>query len=423
MDRIPRPAQTKPLEMLSSLKGIAVPGAGGDQEGEGSGSPEHELHPHLRDAGVHVPVHFRRELQHSRPEVDGVLTSRWREPPARDPVPGAGRHVLRLQLESAEPQSSSGPEEVEEARRKMAAIEAVKRGVTTGGRRVPWALSGRRGGWRNAGTPFGEGEEGGDRPDLHGRTHGRPLALEVLPGVLRPGRTPASVGFEEANAIFYESVRGADRPHAPTKTARAKTIDADIVISSRQTPGTSPTSPRGRWQTAARRPSRSPRCCCAASGGSSRTSRRRRSRRRRTGPCRVRETVLPGREQDWPGCRGCSSGRRGCSRRRTGSDHGKETTFPSRSRGARRSPAPASSTCPTAEIFTAPSRDLHRRKIFFEFPAIAGGREVAGIRLTFRKGRVVEASAEKNGGYLKRCSLPTAGASVLGEFGIGERGG
>jgi aminopeptidase len=48
---------------------------------------------------------------------------------------------------------------------------------------------------------------------------------------------------------------------------------------------------------------------------------------------------------------------------------------------------------------------------------------VAGIRLTFRKGRVVEASADKNEGYLKEMLAADRGASVLGEFGIGANAG
>src|SRR5512143_2879214 len=70
MDRIPQPCcETKPLEMLSSLKGIHVLERGGAEKGEAADPAEHELHPHLRDARVHVPIHFRGELQHHRPEV------------------------------------------------------------------------------------------------------------------------------------------------------------------------------------------------------------------------------------------------------------------------------------------------------------------------------------------------------------------
>jgi len=41
----------------------------------------------------------------------------------------------------------------------------------------------------------------------------------------------------------------------------------------------------------------------------------------------------------------------------------------------------------------------------------------------FRKGRVVEASAAKNEGYLKEMLAADKGASMLGEFGIGANAG
>ncbi|HJX14969.1 MAG TPA: aminopeptidase, partial [Candidatus Deferrimicrobiaceae bacterium] len=58
-----------------------------------------------------------------------------------------------------------------------------------------------------------------------------------------------------------------------------------------------------------------------------------------------------------------------------------------------------------------------------EFPAIAGGREVSGIRLRFEKGKVVEATAEKNEGYLTEMLAADSGACRLGEFGIGANAG
>ena len=61
---------------------------------------------------------------------------------------------------------------------------------------------------------------------------GRPLALEVYREVLRAGAHPLlSVGFEEANEIFYEEASGEQIAHMPpTKMREAKTIDADIII-------------------------------------------------------------------------------------------------------------------------------------------------------------------------------------------------
>jgi aminopeptidase len=78
---------------------------------------------------------------------------------------------------------------------------------------------------------------------------------------------------------------------------------------------------------------------------------------------------------------------------------------------------------PDGEIFTAPVENSTEGRVCFEFPAIAGGREVSGIRLVFRKGRVVEATAEKNEGYLKEMLAADRGAAVLGEFGIGANAG
>mgnify|MGYP000049648353 CR=1 FL=1 len=61
---------------------------------------------------------------------------------------------------------------------------------------------------------------------------GRPLALEIYRELLRAGAHPLlSVGFEEANAIFYEEASAEQIAHMPpTKMREAKTIDADIVI-------------------------------------------------------------------------------------------------------------------------------------------------------------------------------------------------
>jgi aminopeptidase len=50
---------------------------------------------------------------------------------------------------------------------------------------------------------------------------------------------------------------------------------------------------------------------------------------------------------------------------------------------------------------------------------VHGGREVQGIRLTFRAGRVVDASAAKGEEFLLRMLDQDAGARVLGEVAIG----
>jgi len=74
---------------------------------------------------------------------------------------------------------------------------------------------------------------------------------------------------------------------------------------------------------------------------------------------------------------------------------------------------------PDGEVFTAPVEDSTEGHVFYEFPAIYGGREVTGIRLTFKKGLVTEATAEKNQDLLRAMLDMDPGARRLGEFGIG----
>lgn len=74
---------------------------------------------------------------------------------------------------------------------------------------------------------------------------------------------------------------------------------------------------------------------------------------------------------------------------------------------------------PDGEVFCGPVETSTQGKIAFSFPAIRGGREVTGIKLTFKDGKVVKATAEKNEDYLKRMLNTDPGAKRLGEFGIG----
>lgn len=78
---------------------------------------------------------------------------------------------------------------------------------------------------------------------------------------------------------------------------------------------------------------------------------------------------------------------------------------------------------PSGEIFTAPVEDSVNGEITYTYPAIHGGREVEGIRLVFKDGRVAEAHARKNEDYLRRMLESDAGAKTLGEFGVGANSG
>lgn len=74
---------------------------------------------------------------------------------------------------------------------------------------------------------------------------------------------------------------------------------------------------------------------------------------------------------------------------------------------------------PDGEIFTGPVEDATEGVVAYSFPAVHGGREVDGIRLTFKAGRVVDASATRGEEFLIAMLDQDAGARVLGEIAIG----
>lgn len=74
---------------------------------------------------------------------------------------------------------------------------------------------------------------------------------------------------------------------------------------------------------------------------------------------------------------------------------------------------------PDGEVFYAPVEDSVEGTIYYELPAIYMGREVNGVRLTFKGGKVVEASATSGEALLHQLLDSDEGARRLGEFGIG----
>jgi aminopeptidase len=74
---------------------------------------------------------------------------------------------------------------------------------------------------------------------------------------------------------------------------------------------------------------------------------------------------------------------------------------------------------PCGEIFTGPVEDSANGEISFHLPTVFGGREVAGVRLRFRDGLVVDASAERGEHLLTEMLDSDPGARRLGELGIG----
>jgi aminopeptidase len=78
---------------------------------------------------------------------------------------------------------------------------------------------------------------------------------------------------------------------------------------------------------------------------------------------------------------------------------------------------------PSGEVFTGPVEDSVQGHIYFSYPAIHMGREVAGVRLWFEDGKVVRASAAKNEDFLLKTLDTDARSRYLGEFAIGTNRG
>lgn len=78
---------------------------------------------------------------------------------------------------------------------------------------------------------------------------------------------------------------------------------------------------------------------------------------------------------------------------------------------------------PDGEVFTGPVEDSVEGKIRYTYPAVYGGREVEGVELTFKEGRVVEARAGRGQEYLHAMIDMDEGARRVGEFAIGTNHG
>jgi aminopeptidase len=74
---------------------------------------------------------------------------------------------------------------------------------------------------------------------------------------------------------------------------------------------------------------------------------------------------------------------------------------------------------PDGEIYTGPVEDSVNGWVKFTYPAIYGGVAVEGAELTFNRGRVEQAKAEKNQDYLIKMLESDAGSRFLGEYAIG----
>ena len=78
---------------------------------------------------------------------------------------------------------------------------------------------------------------------------------------------------------------------------------------------------------------------------------------------------------------------------------------------------------PSGEVFTGPLEDSATGTIRFTIPSSPRGVLVEGVTLTFERGRVVSATADRGQDYLDAALATDEGARFLGELGIGTNTG
>ena len=78
---------------------------------------------------------------------------------------------------------------------------------------------------------------------------------------------------------------------------------------------------------------------------------------------------------------------------------------------------------PDGEVYTGPIEDSVNGWVHYTYPGVYQSREVTGIKLTFKDGRVIKATADKNEEFLNKVLDTDTGARTLGEFAIGTNYG
>ncbi|MDF2673755.1 MAG: peptidase, partial [Clostridiales bacterium] len=78
---------------------------------------------------------------------------------------------------------------------------------------------------------------------------------------------------------------------------------------------------------------------------------------------------------------------------------------------------------PDGEVFTTPIENSVEGHIRFSYPGIYNGKEIEDIRLEFKEGKVVNASAAKGDDLLLALLDTDEGSRILGEFAIGTNYG
>ena len=78
---------------------------------------------------------------------------------------------------------------------------------------------------------------------------------------------------------------------------------------------------------------------------------------------------------------------------------------------------------PSGEVFTSPVENSATGWVNFTYPAVHLGREVEGVRMEFKNGKVVKATAAKNEEFLNKMFDVDKGSRTLGELGLGTNYG
>ncbi|MFH1280280.1 MAG: aminopeptidase [Candidatus Beckwithbacteria bacterium] len=78
---------------------------------------------------------------------------------------------------------------------------------------------------------------------------------------------------------------------------------------------------------------------------------------------------------------------------------------------------------PDGEVFGAPQDFQTEGQVYFDLPSLRSGNIVEGVSLTFKKGKVIKAIAEKGNKYLQAALKTDSGSKRLGEFAIGTNYG
>ncbi|MFH0816542.1 MAG: aminopeptidase [Methanobacteriota archaeon] len=103
--------------------------------------------------------------------------------------------------------------------------------------------------------------------------------------------------------------------------------------------------------------------------------------------------------------------------------YGEDTEISMSLKGRRWMNSDGKHNMPSGEVFSAPVEDSVEGRIRFTFPGVFRGKEIEDVRLVFKKGKVVKATAAKGNELLQALLAIDDGAKRLGEVAIGTNDG